>query len=230
MCVTKTYEGIVTIGEIIIFASPWLILTIAFYHIQKKQLRIKEINIKFTEKEFQEAVQRTVTENGWQIENNKDNLFRAFHSWDMVGGFGEMITIMWERDRLFLNSICNPNITSSFLSFGWNTKNIDIFLKNLNDVKQHISYVGKTEKQKKAWTFGKLFMRFYIYQLFLAFIAFGVFFLFFLEDSSRLKGIGVGMIILPSVILYSDLKVLKKEFKKGQIKKILGGFINNFFP
>ncbi|MCK5846633.1 MAG: hypothetical protein KAG84_04285 [Bacteroidales bacterium] len=136
--VTKTYDGVRTANELISTAWPWLILAVVFYFIQKRRLRFIKVGVKYSEQEFQEAIERTSKEYEWQIVHNNKKLFQAHRPSNWTGSWGEMITIIKGEDRLFLNSICDPNKMSSVVSFGWNKRNIDTFLKNLVDVKKDI--------------------------------------------------------------------------------------------
>ena len=131
--VTETYTGNRSAEELINVTIPFLVLAVVFAIIQFRRLNFKEIEINYTEDQFQEAVERTVQDLGWKIENNQKNLFRAYRPWNWTGSWGEMITIISGKDKLFINSICDPNQKSSILSYGWNKRNISTFIKNLNE-------------------------------------------------------------------------------------------------
>ena len=45
----------------------------------------------------------------------------SFRSW------GEQITIIWEKDKILFNSICDPDRSPSIASFGMNRKNRKTF-------------------------------------------------------------------------------------------------------
>jgi hypothetical protein len=137
--VSETYEGLRTAEELINISWPWIIPAIAFYFIQKRRLRFKEVKIDYSEQEFQEALKRTVEEYNWQIELNDEAILRAYRPWNWTGSWGEMITIVKDKDRLLLNSICDPNKLSSVASYGWNKRNINTFLKNLVAVKKELN-------------------------------------------------------------------------------------------
>ena len=132
--VTKTYDGVRTADELITFSLPFLILSIFFIFIQRHRLKFQEIKINYTDEQFQGAVNRTIEQLKWQIEYNDNDFFRAYRPWNWSASWGEMITIIKEKDRLLINSICDPNKTSSVLSWGWNKQNIKIFKQNLTTV------------------------------------------------------------------------------------------------
>jgi len=143
--ITDTYDGVRTANELISTIWPWIIPAIAFYFIQKRRLRFREVKIDYTDQEFQEAIERTAKEYEWHIEFNNRNVFRAYRTWNWTGSWGESITItiIKDKDRLLLNSICDPNKMSSVVSFGWNKRNIDTFLKNIVDVKKEFQFKKK---------------------------------------------------------------------------------------
>ncbi|HMG88802.1 MAG TPA: hypothetical protein VK589_02045 [Chryseolinea sp.] len=132
--VTHTYEGVRSAGELLATSVPFFILAIAFIFIQKNGLKFQVIKTRYTDEEFQEAVKRTIADLKWQVEHNEKDFFRAYRRWDWAASWGEMITIVKEKDQLFINSICDPNKPSSVTSWGWNKKNIEVFRNNLTHV------------------------------------------------------------------------------------------------
>lgn len=132
--VTKTYTGVRTSGELIMFSIPFLIIAIAFLILQYQRLNLRKIEIQYTEQQFQEAVKRTVQSLSWRIEKNKRNLLIAYRSSNWTGSWGEMITIIRSENTLYVNSICDPNTISSVISYGWNRRNLKTFLNHLIEV------------------------------------------------------------------------------------------------
>lgn len=205
--VTDTYDGVRTAEELTSTTWPWIIPAIVFYFIQKRRLRLKEVKIKYTDQEFQEAIERTVNEFEWQIELNEKKVFRAYRPWNRTGSWGEMITIIKDKDRLLLNSICDPNKWSSVASFGWNRRNIDTFLKNLVEVKKDIPIEIKIEKQEKEWTFKKIVIRLFSYPLCLFLIGLG-FYSIINPINWKTPFAGICAMTIACIYLYSDLKIL----------------------
>ena len=208
--VTDSYDGVRTANELISTSFPWLIPAIVFYFLQKRRLRFREVKVEYSDQEFQGAIERTAKEYEWKIELNNKKIFRAYRPWNWTGSWGEMITIIKDTDRLLLNSICDPNKTSSVASFGWNKRNIDTFLKNLVDVKKDIPVQEKIEKPEKAWTFKKVVIRLLAYPFCLFLIGFGVY-MIFNPVNWKSQGAGIGAIIIASIYLYFDLKVILKN-------------------
>jgi len=208
--VTETYEGVRTTDELIVTAWPWIIPAVAFYFIQKRRLRFREVKVECSDQEFQEAIERTAKEYEWQIELNDNNIFRAYRPWNWTGSWGEMVTIIKDKDRLYLNSICDPNKMSSVASFGWNKRNIDTFLKNLIDVKKDIPIQEKIEKPENVWTFKKIIIRLLAYPFCLFLIGLGVY-MIFNPVNWKSQGAGIGAMAIAGIYLYSDLKMIMKN-------------------
>jgi hypothetical protein len=134
--ITKTYNGVRTADEIFRTTWPWIIPSIAFYFFQDWRLKFRKVNIEYSKEDFQDAVEKTAKEFDWQIEINNSKIFRAYRPGNWSLSWGEMITIVKDKDRLLLNSICDLNTRASVVSFGWNRKNIDTFLSNLKEAKK----------------------------------------------------------------------------------------------
>jgi hypothetical protein len=208
--VTDTYDGVRTADELISTTWPWIILAIVFYFIQKRRLRFREVKVEYTDQEFKDAIQRTAKAYEWQIELNNKKVFRAYRPWNWTGSWGEMITIIKDKDRLFLNSICDPNKMSSVASFGWNKRNIDTFLKNLVAVKKDIPIQKKIEKPEKEWTYEKIIIRLFAYPFCLFLIGFGVY-MILNPVNWKSQGAGIGAMVIAGIYLYSDLKMILKN-------------------
>ena len=208
--VIDSYNGVKTADELISTAWPWIILAIAFYFIQKRRLRFKEVTVNYSDQEFREAIERTVKEYEWQIELNNQNIFRAYRPWNWTGSWGEMITIVKDNDQLLLNSICDPNKMSSIASFGWNKRNIDTFLKNLVDVKKDIPVQEKIEKPEKEWTLRKVVIRLFAYPFCLFLIGLGAY-MIFNPVNWKSQGAGVGAMGIAAIYMYTDLKMIIKN-------------------
>lgn len=208
--VTKTYDGVRTANELILTTWPWIIPAVAFYFIQKRRLRFGEVKVEYSDQEFQEAIERTAKEHDWQIVLNNKSSFRAYRPWNWTGSWGEMITVIKDKDRLLLNSICDPNKMSSVTSFGWNKRNIDTFLKNLIAVKKDIPIQEKIENPEKGWTFKRLIIRLFAYPFCLFLVGFG-FYAIFNPVNWKTPLAGIGAMTIAIIYLYMDLKIITKN-------------------
>lgn len=210
--VTETYDGVRSVSELISTGWIWIPVAIGFYVIQHRRLKFTEVNVQYTNQELQEALERTTTEYKWQLERNDQDVLRAYRPSDWSGSLGEMITIIKDKDRLLLNSICNPNKRSSVASFGWNRRNIDTFLKNLSDIKNGIPFQKNIEPLQNEWSLKKLLIRLFAYPFCLFLIGFGIY-MIFNPENWKSKAAGIGAIGIASIYLYSDLSMILKNVR-----------------
>jgi hypothetical protein len=149
----------------------------------------------------------------WRIELNTKEVFRGYRPWSWTGSWGEMITIIKDKDRLLLNSICDPHMQSSVASYGWNKRNIETFLKNLSDVKRGIPAENKIRSAKREWTWTKVLVRLFAIPFCLFLIGLGLYEIFYAEELKNLV-LGLAIIAIPSVYLFSDFKLMLRKGKR----------------
>lgn len=209
---TGTYDGVKTEEEIINMAWPWLIPALLFFISQYRKLRLINLPIQYNEAQFKEALKRTAKQFNWKIEIDRSDFLQARRKWDWSLSWGEMITIIKDQNRLYLNSICDPNQRSSIVSFGWNRRNIEGFIQNLEDVKAGKSAPKKADYVEKEWTLKRILVRAIAYPFCLGLIGFGLS-MILNPSNARSAGAGVGAILIAGVYLYVDLRLIFKKRK-----------------
>jgi hypothetical protein len=114
----------------------FVVPAIAFYFIQKRRLKFKEISIQVDSGTFKKAAEDTAQRLNWTIKNKtNDYVVAVRHGGFSTGGsWGEMITIIRDNDRILINSICDPDNIISVASFGWNKKNIRTFAERVESL------------------------------------------------------------------------------------------------
>lgn len=210
MYVTHTYTGVLKTEEVIRTSLPFFFLAILYAFIQYRRLKFKSIYLTYTGDQFQEAVERTVKDLEWRIDVSSKTLLRAYRPSNWSGSWGEMITIIKDKDSLLINSICNPDSISSVASYGWNKKNVQTFIKNLTDVLNNKSAEIKTEKEANEWSAKSTLLRIFFYPFCLFLIVFGVYVLLHFETIKSIVA-GSGAIMLAVVYLYTDIKILRTK-------------------
>lgn len=132
-----TYHGVRSPHERLWIMIPFVIIAVIFYFIQRNRLKLKSYTISATADQFKEAFEKTAEELGWSVEQQDRSFIRAHRSWNWATSWGELITIVREKDRILINSICDPNaIFISVVSDGWNKRNVKTFIKNLEEIKE----------------------------------------------------------------------------------------------
>lgn len=124
--VTHTYEGVRTIGEMATWSYLPLIPAVALYYIQKRRLKFKVIDVAVDADTFIDAAKETALQLDWEITERKSNLIvaRSGFSWR---SWGELITIIRDKDRILFSSICDPDNIASVASWGMNRLNLKTF-------------------------------------------------------------------------------------------------------
>ena len=128
--VTHTYRGVRTIGEMATWNYWPLLFAIVFYFVQKKRLKFKVINIRVNTDTFIQIAQETAKELEWEILERKSNLLVAKSGFNWKS-WGELITIIKDKDRILFNSICDPDNRPSVASWGINKVNFKTFEQNI---------------------------------------------------------------------------------------------------
>ena len=129
--VTHTYSAARPIDEIISTGYIWILPAIAFYFIQRRRLKFKIIKVAVDKDTFEKAVDETAKELEWQFEAvTYDTIVaKSGFSWR---SWGEQITIIWSKDKILFNSICDPDNRPSVTSAGMNRVNRRLFEKFIN--------------------------------------------------------------------------------------------------
>jgi hypothetical protein len=210
---TETKIGVRSASEMMDVAIPFFILAIVVFFVQRDRLRFREIAIEYTDEEFREAVNRTKKDLGWIIRNNNRQLLKAERLFNWSASWGELITIRKFKNKLLLNSICDPDVSPSITSFGWNRKNINTFLTHLTNVINQVSYEEIPVRIKKEWSFINSVGRVLMYLLCLFIISAGLVVIFLSPD---IRAIPLGLIVIyfGGFYIFLDLKVLLQKRKR----------------
>ena len=118
-------------GEIWFMIIP-SILGLLFYRLQKKRLKFKHIDTKLTREEIEPIIEKVANELEWIpfVKNKKIIIAKTFPSF-FSGSWGEQITILFDENRILVNSICDPKQRSSVVSMGRNKKNMKRLIEEI---------------------------------------------------------------------------------------------------
>ncbi len=116
--------GSVKEGEIYFFIIPTTI-GILFYKLQSEALKFKEVYTTLSRQELAHIIEQVGTELKWHPVRKSDSIFIAkTHPSFFSGSWGEQVTILFDKNRILVNSICDPDKKSSVVSMGRNKKNV----------------------------------------------------------------------------------------------------------
>jgi|APTNR8051073442_1049403.scaffolds.fasta_scaffold00005_140 hypothetical protein len=139
---TGTYDGKRTLEEHLTTSLPFLILAILFYLRQRQRLNYKEFKIDHSDEEIQDALTLTADQLNWTIQINKKGYIKAHRDGGSIDWWGEMITIKYDNNFIFINSISDPNAKPTVSSFGWDKKNVRTFIGNLEKIRRQMNKQG----------------------------------------------------------------------------------------
>lgn len=113
------------VGELFFLVIP-TILGIMFYKLQSNRLKFKVIQTNLSRQQLDEIIEKVGNELKWYPEKkDNNNIFTAkTHPSFFSGSWGEQITIIFDNNKLLINSICDLDKRSSVVSMGRNRKNV----------------------------------------------------------------------------------------------------------
>ena len=119
------------------FGYIWLAPAFTFYFIQKHRLKFKIINVSVDSACFEKALQETINDLEWSIHNKTENFISAWSALFPRSGWGELVTIIKCKDKILINSICNPDLIAAVTAFGMNKLNVKTFERHVRECAQH---------------------------------------------------------------------------------------------
>jgi len=119
---------------LLLFVIVPLSLGLLYYKKQRKKLKFKIINTNLARVEVNEIIQQVSLELKWDIVTSEENVIEAKTSPGFLSGsWGELITILFDKHKVLVNSICDPDKRGSVVSFGRNKINTDRLLEEIKN-------------------------------------------------------------------------------------------------
>ncbi len=127
-------------GEILIIVITSLI-GIFIYKIQRNRLKFKVVNTMLSKETIVEVIEKVAKKLEWYPQFIDDKVFIAItHPKFRSGSWGEQITILFDNNRLLVNSICDPNKNAAIFSMGRNKKNENSIIEEINNYSDLIKF------------------------------------------------------------------------------------------
>ncbi|MEZ4926165.1 MAG: hypothetical protein R3A50_07810 [Saprospiraceae bacterium] len=132
--VLGSYDGVRTLQELLRATLPFAAIGVLFSFIQYRRLRFQIIETVLPREELREVIIKTAEELEWLPVINRADIIlsKTNPSW-WTGSWGEQITILFDKDKLLINSICDPEKKASVLSFGRNKRNVTKLAENIEN-------------------------------------------------------------------------------------------------
>ena len=109
----------------LIMAVPFTLMALGFHFKQKENLKVIALNFPGTSANYMICLEEII-KHDWEVLESKENseiiaeTKRTWRSW------GELITIKFEKDNIYINSRPSPYKRSSIATWGKNKININI--------------------------------------------------------------------------------------------------------
>ena len=129
-------EGSISLrfGEILFVLIP-LLLAYLFYKLQKRRLKFTVLKTSLDREVLNKAIESVSNELEWKpFLVYKNVIVAKTYPSVLSGSWGEHITILFDKNRVLINSICDPDKISSLISMGRNKQNVDTLIQELKKV------------------------------------------------------------------------------------------------
>ncbi len=124
-------------GEFYILIVP-IIIGFLFFILQRSRLKFKVLTVRLSQKELTAYIEQLCKEWDWKPYFHNKNIFIA--KTKMGGGsWGELVTILFNGNEVWINSICDPDKHGSIVSMGRNRENV----KAVTDLIENINRLAK---------------------------------------------------------------------------------------
>ena len=117
---------------LVLFAIvPSIVAVIAFI-LQKNRLKFEVVVTSLEQEKIEAIIEDVAKKLNWEFyKKNKEIIVAKTHPSFFSGSWGEQITILLDKNKVFVNSICDPDKRSSVTSMGRNKKNEKTLIKAL---------------------------------------------------------------------------------------------------
>ncbi len=202
-------------------------VSIFFYWLNWNRLFFQEYKAELSNEQFERASNATAFELNWQIIKLTESYVEAFRYPEPFGNGGEKITIKKTENKVFINSMGNPNLSRNGYSRKRNRENVNSFLINAANILKGKEVekiiVEKQAKEEEAfweeseWTIGNILMRLVGYGLAIIFLLIGILIIY--EGSWE----GIITIALSIGICFSyiksDIQIIREKNRRNKLKK-----------
>jgi hypothetical protein len=114
-----------------------LVLSAAAYLLQKRRLKFKVIKTTLNKEKLKEVITQVAKELEWEKGAFSAKTYTTKTNPKFFSGsWGEQITVLFNNDTVFINSICDLKKKPSIASWGRNNKNEDTLMQRINEANQ----------------------------------------------------------------------------------------------
>ncbi len=128
-----------TLNPLLWFIS--ILYVVLIYLLQHKRLKLKTIESSLDNEDSLMVIREAVENLNWKtIINNKRAIIAKVNNGLLTGSWGEQVIIIFDSNKMYINSICDPNKRPSLASFGNNRKNITTLVQEIKKTAREKGY------------------------------------------------------------------------------------------
>jgi len=118
-------------NSLLIFLIP-LTLALIFFIIQSRRLKFRIIKTNLPKHKLDNLIEKVAQELKWfPYETDNDYIVAKTYPSLWSGSWGERITIIFTKNQVLINSICDPDRASSITSMGRNKKHVNKLVQEI---------------------------------------------------------------------------------------------------
>ena len=208
-------------------ALIFLAVSVFFYWLNWNRLFFQEYKAEMTDEQFERTIKITAKELNWQIAKLKRNYAEAFRYPEAFGNGGEKITVKKTADKVFINSMGNPELSRKGYSRKRNKENLNSFLINAANIlrgKEVEKIVAEKQIKEEEefweeseWTIKNILMRIVGYGLTTIFLLIGILGIY---EGAWEGIIPVGLSLgIGLTYIKNDIQVIREKNRRKKINK-----------
>ena len=117
------FNSVLSVFQVILFSAPWIVASILLYFYQKRVLSLSKVATPLKVSEIRQILSGLAQREGWSVLNsNKAFVVMKTHP-GFTWNWGEKITILFYKEEVWVNSICDPDNEPAVYSSGRNKRN-----------------------------------------------------------------------------------------------------------
>jgi hypothetical protein len=124
---------VITIEKVFLSNWPFLSGALILFLIQYSRLRLTTIKTTISEDELKNIITQLAINNDWKIRISNNQMIQASVKglFNDLAFVGEMVTVLFAKDQILINSICDPNEAPNLISFGKNKRHKKLIINTI---------------------------------------------------------------------------------------------------
>lgn len=122
---------------VLVFGWVSALLGILFYWMQRRRLKFTPVHTTLPREQLDDAIETVANALEWiPYDIQPSFIIAKTHPSFVSGSFGEQITVVFDQDRILINSICDPDKRSSIVSMGRNRRNVERLVEEVKQARR----------------------------------------------------------------------------------------------